>query len=75
MSSSRGLRIIGPIRALASLSDSILVSLPLCFRFNTSLSMYFFCNPRTHVITLYLGHVCVVLYDNASVLAARMDPG
>jgi hypothetical protein len=42
---------------------------------NTSLSMYFFCNSRIHVITLYLGHVCVVLCINALVLAPRMDPG
>jgi hypothetical protein len=42
---------------------------------NTSLSIYFFCNSRTHVITLYSGHVCVVLCVNASVLVARMDPG
>jgi hypothetical protein len=26
---------------------------------NTSCSMYFFCNSRIHVITLYSGHVCV----------------
>jgi hypothetical protein len=26
---------------------------------NTLLSMYLFCNSRIHVITLYLGHVCV----------------
>jgi hypothetical protein len=31
MSSNRGLRIIGPMRSLASSSDSVLVSLPLCF--------------------------------------------
>jgi hypothetical protein len=30
--SSRGLRILGPVQALVSLSDSILVSLPLCFK-------------------------------------------
>jgi hypothetical protein len=41
---------------------------------NTSLSMYFFCNLRIHAITLYLGHICDVLYVNASVLARRMDP-
>jgi hypothetical protein len=52
VSSSRGLRILGPMRALVSPSGSILVSLPL-------LSMYLFCNSRIHVITLYLGHVCV----------------
>jgi hypothetical protein len=40
---------------------------------NTSLPMYFFCNSRIHVITLYSGHVCVVLCVNASVLAPRMD--
>jgi hypothetical protein len=42
---------------------------------NTSLPMYFFCNSRTHVITLYSGHVCDVLCVNASVLTTRMDPG
>jgi hypothetical protein len=26
------------------------------------------------VIALYLGHVCVVVYVNALVLAPRMDP-
>jgi hypothetical protein len=26
---------------------------------STSLSMYLFCNSKIHVITLYLGHVCV----------------
>jgi hypothetical protein len=40
---------------------------------NTSLSMYFFCNSRTHVITLYSGHICAVLCINASVLITRMD--
>jgi hypothetical protein len=42
---------------------------------NTSLSMYFFCNSRIYAITLYLGHVCVVVCINALVLAPRMDPG
>jgi hypothetical protein len=37
--------------------------------------MYFFSNSRTHVITLYLGHVCDVLSVNASVLTTRMDLG
>jgi hypothetical protein len=32
MNNSRGLRIIGPMRALVSPSDSILVSLPLYFK-------------------------------------------
>jgi hypothetical protein len=32
VSSSRGLNIIGPMRALASSSDSILVLLLLCFK-------------------------------------------
>jgi hypothetical protein len=32
VSSSRGLRILGPMQALVSLSDSILVLLPLCFK-------------------------------------------
>jgi hypothetical protein len=32
VSSSRGLRILGPMRALVSPSESILVSLPLYFK-------------------------------------------
>jgi hypothetical protein len=32
MSSSRGLRILGPMQALVSSSDSVLVLLPLCFK-------------------------------------------
>jgi hypothetical protein len=32
VSSSQGLRILGPMRALVSPSDSILVLLPLCFK-------------------------------------------
>jgi hypothetical protein len=32
VSSSRGLRILGPMRALVSPSGSILVSLPLCLK-------------------------------------------
>jgi hypothetical protein len=76
MSKSQEVCIIGPMRALVSPSDSILVSLPLYFlNLNTSLSMYFFCNSRIHVITLYLSHVCVVFCVNASVLAPRLDPG
>jgi hypothetical protein len=76
VSNSRGLHIIGPMRALASSSDSILVSLLLCFlNSDTSLSMYFFCNSRIHVITFYSGYACVVLCINASVLTPRMDPG
>jgi hypothetical protein len=76
VSSSRGLRIIGPMQALASSSDSILVLLPLCIlNSNTSLSMYLFCNLRIYVITLYSGHVRVVLCVNALVLTPRMDPG
>jgi hypothetical protein len=39
---------------------------------NTSLSLYFFCNSRTHVITLYSGHVCDVLCVNALVLTTHM---
>jgi hypothetical protein len=65
MSSHRGLRIIGLIRALVPSSGSILVSLPLCF----------FCNSRTDVITLDSGHVCDILCVNASVLITRMDLG
>jgi hypothetical protein len=75
VSSNRGLHIIGPMRALVLPSSSILVSLSLFLNSNTSLSMYFFCNSRTHVITFYSGHVCDVLCVNASVLTAHMDSG
>jgi hypothetical protein len=37
--------------------------------------MYSFCNSRTHIITLYSGHICYVLCVNVSVLTTRMDPG
>jgi hypothetical protein len=75
VNSSRGLRIIGLMRALVSLSDSIWFHFRYVLNSNTSLSMYFFCNSRILVITLYLGHVCVVLSINALVLAPCMDPG
>jgi hypothetical protein len=39
MSSSQGLRILGPIRALVLPSVSILVSLPLCLK----LKLYYLC--------------------------------
>jgi hypothetical protein len=69
MSSRRILRIIGPMRALESSSGSILVSLSAMFQTpNTSLSMYFFCSSKTHVITFYSDHVCVILCVNDSVL-------
>jgi hypothetical protein len=42
---------------------------------DTSLCMHFFYNSRTHVITLYSGHVCVVLCVNDSVLTTHMYPG
>jgi hypothetical protein len=39
VSSSRGLRILGPMRALVSLSVSILVSVPLCLK----LKLHYLC--------------------------------
>jgi hypothetical protein len=75
VSSSQGLRIIGPMRALISPSESILVSLPLCFKLKHFIISVFLYNSRIHVITLYLSHVCVVLCVNASVLTPHMDPG
>jgi hypothetical protein len=72
VSSSRGLRIIGSMRALASSSDSILISLLQYFKFEHFIIYVFLCKSRIHVITLYSGHVCVVLCVNASVLAPRM---
>jgi hypothetical protein len=75
MSSSRGLHIIGPMWALVSSTDSILASLPLCFKIKHFIIYVFLCNSRIHVITPYSGHVCVVLCVNASVLAPHMDLG
>jgi hypothetical protein len=75
MSSSRGLHILGLMRALVSSSDSVLVSLPLCFKPERFIIHLFLCNSRIHVITLYSGHVCVILCVNASMLAPRMNSG
>jgi hypothetical protein len=74
VSSSRGLHIIGPMRALESSGASILVSLPLCFKLEHFIIYVFFCNSRTHVITLYSGHVCDVLCGNVSVLTTHINP-
>jgi hypothetical protein len=73
VSSSRGHHIIGPMRTLVSPRDSIWVWLPLCFKSEHFITYVFFCNSRTHVITFYSGHVCVILYVNASVLTP--NPG
>jgi hypothetical protein len=59
VSSSQGLRILGPMRALISPSGSILVSLPLCLKLENFIIYVSLCNSRIHVITLYSGHVCV----------------
>jgi hypothetical protein len=75
VSSSRGPRIIGPMRALVSPSDIILVSLPLCFKVKHFVVYVFLCNSRIHIITLYSDHVGVVLCVNASVLTPHLDPG
>jgi hypothetical protein len=75
VSNGRELRIIGPMRALESSNDSILVSLPLYFKLEHFIIYVFLCNSRIHVITLYSGHVCVILCINDSVLTLRMDLG
>jgi hypothetical protein len=59
MSSSRGLCILGPMRALVSPSGSILVLLPLCFKLEHFIIYVSLCNSRIHVITLYSCHVSV----------------
>jgi hypothetical protein len=60
VSSSRGLRILGPVWALVSPSGSIFwFRLRYVLNSNTSLPLYLFCNSRMYVITLYSGHVCV----------------
>jgi hypothetical protein len=38
-----------------------------------TVDMYFSCNSRTHVITLYSSHACDVLCVNASVLTTHID--
>jgi hypothetical protein len=63
------------MRALVSASDSILVLLLLCFKLEHFIVFVFLCNSKVHVITLYSGHLCVLLCINASVLAPLMDPG
>jgi hypothetical protein len=75
VSNGRGLCIIGPMRPLYRQVLYFDFAFAMFLNSDTSLSMYFFCNSRTHVITLYSGNVCVVLCVNASVLVARMDPG
>jgi hypothetical protein len=74
VSSSRGFRILGPMRALISLSGSILVSLPLCLKLK---------NFIIYVSCLYIKNSCnnsvfgacmCVLCVNVSVLTPHMDP-
>jgi hypothetical protein len=74
VSSRRGLRIIG-LDAGPCIIECWYFGFPSAMfqTLNTSASMYFFCNSRTHVITIYTGHVYDVLCINALVLAARMD--
>jgi hypothetical protein len=72
--SCQGFRIIGLMRALVSLSDSIFVSLPLCFKLEHFIIYVFLCNSRIHVITLYSDHVYIVLCINTSMLTPHMDP-
>jgi hypothetical protein len=59
VSSSRGLRILEPMRILVSPSGSILVSLPLCLKLENFIIYASLCNWRIHVITLYSGHLYV----------------
>jgi hypothetical protein len=59
VSSSWGLHILVLMQALVSLSDSILVSLPLCFKLEHFIIYVYLCNSRIHVITQYSGYVCV----------------
>jgi hypothetical protein len=51
------------------------VSLLPCLNFEHFMICVLCCNIGIHVITHILGHVCDVLYVNASVLANRKDPG
>jgi hypothetical protein len=76
VSSSQGLRILGPMRALVSPSVSILVSLPLCFQNLENFFIYVSpCNSRNLCNNSVFGPCMCVLCVNASVLAPRMDPG
>jgi hypothetical protein len=59
VSSRRELRILGPMWTLISLSDSIFISLSLCFKLEHFIIYVSVFNSRIHIITLYSGHVCV----------------
>jgi hypothetical protein len=60
MSSSRGLHILGLMRALVSPSVSIVVSLPLCLKLKNFIIYVSLCNSKIHIITMYSGHVCIM---------------
>jgi hypothetical protein len=60
VSSSRGLRILGPMRVLVSPSGSIFGFASAMFLKLENFIIYVsLCNSRIHVITLYSDHVCV----------------
>jgi hypothetical protein len=74
-SSSQGLHILGPMRALASLRVSILVSLLLCFElkhFIIYVSLLWLKNSCNNSL---FGPCMCVLCVNASMLAPRIYPG
>jgi hypothetical protein len=75
VSSRRGLRILGLMRALVSSSVSILVSLPLCFELE-HFSIYVSLLQLKNSCNNSLFGLCMcVLCVNASVLAPHMNPG
>jgi hypothetical protein len=75
VSSSRRLRILGPMRALVSSSVSILVSLLLCLKLKNFIIYVSLLQLKNSCNNSVFGPCMCVLCVNASVLAPRMDPG
>jgi hypothetical protein len=75
VSSSRGLRILGPMRTLVSPSDSILVSLPLDFKLEHFIIYISLLQLKNSCNNSLFGPCMCVLCVNASVLAPYIDPG
>jgi hypothetical protein len=74
VSSSRGLHILGPMRALVSPSGSILVSLLLCFELKHVIIYVSLLYLKNSCNNSVIGPCMCVLCVNASVLAPHMDP-
>jgi hypothetical protein len=74
MSSSRGFYILGPVQTLVSSSDSILILLPLCFKFEHFIIYVSLLLLKNSYNNSLFGSCMCVLCVNALVLAPRMNP-